>query len=84
MANDTLTSSGERVLVRVDVTEAKQRELELAKLHRAVEQIPVSVIITDGEGNIEYANPNISSASRFSGRSVDGRCGASNGTWKGS
>ncbi len=30
------------------------------------------------------ASPNISSASRFSGRSVDGRCGASNGTWKGS
>ena len=30
------------------------------------------------------ASPDISSASRFSGRSVDGRCGASNGTWKGS
>ena len=33
---------------------------------------------------IAYASPDISSASRFSGRSVDGRCGASNGTWKGS
>ncbi len=33
---------------------------------------------------VPKSNPNISSASRFSGRSVDGRCGASNGTWKGS
>ena len=37
-----------------------------------------------GRRSTLIANPNISSASRFSGRSVDGRCGASNGTWKGS
>ena len=36
------------------------------------------------EVDIYVLSPNISSASRFSGRSVDGRCGASNGTWKGS
>ena len=73
LANDTLTSSGERVLVRVDVTEAKQRELELAKLHRAVEQIPVSVIITDGEGNIEYANPRFEQVTGYSLPDVVGR-----------
>jgi PAS domain S-box-containing protein len=32
-------------------------EAELRKLSRAVEQCPVSIIITDIEGNIEYANP---------------------------
>ena len=37
-----------------------------------------------GRRSTLIASPNISSASRFSGRSVDGRCGASNGTWKGS
>ena len=34
--------------------------------------------------DLKAATPNISSASRFSGQSVDGRCGTSNGTWKGS
>ncbi len=57
LASDAVTSSGERVLTRMDVTEAKAREQELARLYRAVEQSPVSVVITDAEGHIEYVNP---------------------------
>jgi len=35
----------------------KRLEVELIKLSSAVEQSPVTVVITDTKGNIEYANP---------------------------
>ena len=40
-----------------DITAAKKTEDELRKLSLAVEQSPVSIVITDPQGNIEYANP---------------------------
>jgi len=40
-----------------DITERKQVEEELRKLSIAVEQSPVSIVITNLEGNIVYANP---------------------------
>ena len=40
-----------------DITERKRNEEELMKLSRAVEQSPVSIVITNADGNIEYANP---------------------------
>ena len=40
-----------------DITERKQAEAELKKLSKAVEQSPVSVVITDSRGTIEYVNP---------------------------
>ncbi|MBD3223643.1 MAG: PAS domain S-box protein, partial [Caldithrix sp.] len=40
-----------------DITERKEAEFEIQKLSRALEQSPVSVIITDAAGNIEYVNP---------------------------
>ncbi|MCX6148907.1 MAG: PAS domain S-box protein [Ignavibacteriales bacterium] len=42
-----------------DITERKQAEKELLKLSHAVEQSPVSIIITDTIGNIEYSNPKV-------------------------
>lgn len=41
----------------VDETERVASEQELRKLQTAVEQSPVSIIITDLKGNIEYINP---------------------------
>ncbi len=40
-----------------DITERKLYETELARLTQAVEQSPVSIVITDLEGNIQYVNP---------------------------
>ena len=41
----------------VDISDQKEREIELRSLTRAIEQSPVSVVITDLRGNIEYVNP---------------------------
>ena len=40
-----------------DISESRRVEEELRKLSRAVENSPVSVVITDVKGNIEYVNP---------------------------
>ncbi|WP_022850739.1 PAS domain S-box protein [Limisalsivibrio acetivorans] len=40
-----------------DISERKKRRDEILRLSRVVEQSPVSVVITDAEGNIEYVNP---------------------------
>lgn len=41
----------------IDITDCRQSESQLKKLSRAIEQSPVSVVITDPEGKIEYVNP---------------------------
>ena len=40
-----------------DITDYKHKEDKLRKLSQAVEQSPISIVITDLDGNIEYANP---------------------------
>ncbi len=40
-----------------DITERRNADKELRLLKRAVEQSPVSIVITDPRGNIEYVNP---------------------------
>ncbi|HZL12203.1 MAG TPA: PAS domain S-box protein [Prolixibacteraceae bacterium] len=40
-----------------DVTEEKKSENELTKLHQAIIQSPISVVITNAEGFIEFFNP---------------------------
>ncbi|TAN67660.1 MAG: PAS domain S-box protein [Methylobacter sp.] len=40
-----------------DISESKHAQMELRKLAQAVEQSPVSIVITDLGGSIEYVNP---------------------------
>jgi PAS domain S-box-containing protein len=43
----------------VDISENKRIEETLRNLSQAVEQSPISILITDVEGNIEYGNPKV-------------------------
>jgi PAS domain S-box-containing protein len=45
------------VATGIDVTARRRAEMQVRQLSRAVEQSPSTVVITDVEGNIEYANP---------------------------
>jgi PAS domain S-box-containing protein len=57
----------------------KQTEEELRKLHRAVEQSPSMVLITDRNGCIEYANPKLTQMTGFTYEEVIGTNAASLG-----
>ncbi|AHW59594.1 PAS domain S-box-containing protein [Draconibacterium orientale] len=57
----------------VDISEQKRVEKEILKLSRAVEQSPASVIITDLEGNIEYANPKALAVTGYSKEEMIGQ-----------
>ncbi len=50
---------GEQAVLAIwrDITARKKAEEQVLKLSLAVEQSPVSIIITNTEGSIEYANP---------------------------
>jgi diguanylate cyclase (GGDEF)-like protein/PAS domain S-box-containing protein len=48
-----------------DMTSRKQNELRLLQLNRAVEQSPTSIVVTDLDGNITYANPYFSSLTGY-------------------
>jgi PAS domain S-box-containing protein len=50
-----------------------ERTAELSKLSEAVEQSPVTVMITDKNGNIEYVNPTFSEVSGYSAREAIGQ-----------
>ncbi len=73
LASDSLTAEGGLVCVRVDITEQRKRELELRKLTRALEQSPVSVVVTDISGRIEYVNPKFEEISGYSAAESIGR-----------
>ncbi|MBU0528807.1 PAS domain S-box protein [bacterium] len=49
-----------------DITEQVKAEKELVKLSIAVEQSPVSIVITDLEGRIEYVNPTFEKLTGYS------------------
>ena len=56
-----------------DITFMKKAEEQILKLSRAVEQSPVSVIITSVEGNIEYVNPKFERVTGYSFKEVVGK-----------
>ena len=58
--------------VMVDITDRKIAEDKIRKLSRAVEYSQVTVVITDVNGNIEYANPRFSQLTGYSSEEVIG------------
>jgi PAS domain S-box-containing protein len=56
-----------------DITQRKQAEEDLRKLHRAVDQSPAIVVITDAEGNTEYVNPAFSKITGFNATEIQGK-----------
>ena len=72
LSNETPTAEGGEVWVRIDVTHSRHNQLELRKLSQALEQSPVSVVITDLNGNIEYINPKAEETSGYTKEEVIG------------
>ena len=56
-----------------DITDRKQAEETLHKLSAAVEQSPVSIVITDVNGNIEYGNPKVFNLTGYSAEELVGK-----------
>ena len=56
-----------------DVTERKLYEEQLKRLYKAIEQSPLSIVITDPGGHIEYANPFFSAVTGYTQAEVIGK-----------
>ncbi len=56
-----------------DCSDRMNREIELRKLSRAVEQNPASIVITNTEGLIEYTNPKLSEITGYSKKELIGK-----------
>ncbi len=67
-ANRVLQASRDELEVRV-----KERTAELRKLSRATESSPVSVVITDKKGTIEYVNPTFCEVSGYTAEEAIGQ-----------
>jgi PAS domain S-box-containing protein len=61
------------IWVYADISERHEAEQQAHKLLQAVEQSPVSIVITTREGLIEYVNPRFSKVTGYSAREVLGQ-----------
>jgi len=59
--------------IATDMNEGLQAESELRKFHRAAEQSPSQLVITDINGLIEYANPRLCEVTGFSRDEILGK-----------
>ncbi len=59
--------------VSTNITKLKEYEYELLKLSRAVEQSPVSIFITNLQGEIEFINPRFTEQTGYSADEVIGK-----------
>ncbi len=50
----------------IDITEEKAARMELLKLSQAIRQSPVSIVITNLDGEIEYVNPKFTQVTGYS------------------
>lgn len=62
-----------RVVSINDISNRKAVENEIRQLSTAVKQSPVSIVITDLKGNIEYANPQFSKITGYSPNELTGK-----------
>lgn len=65
--------TGESLWIFVDVTTLRQSEAALRKLSVAIEQAPLSVVITDLDAKIEYVNPKFTEVSGYSAAEAIGQ-----------
>ena len=68
--DDILIGTGN---ISVDITERKLEHENLRKLTRAIEQTPVSIVITDLDGNIEYVNPKFTQLTGYTFEEAKGK-----------
>ena len=61
------------VVILNDMTEQKQAEQEREKFRQAIEQSPLSVVITDPNGDIEYVNPKFVEITGYTLKEVTGK-----------
>ncbi|HIJ63112.1 MAG TPA: PAS domain S-box protein [Rhodospirillaceae bacterium] len=66
---------GRRLLFSVihDITDRRRRDADSARLTQAVDQSPLSVVITDPEGAIQYVNAAFTAASGYAAEDVLGQ-----------
>jgi PAS domain S-box-containing protein len=56
----------------IDITERKQTEEKLRQLSQAVEQAPVSIVIANVDGSLQYVNPRFAQVTGYSKEEVIG------------
>jgi PAS domain S-box-containing protein len=64
---------GEVAIYARDITGRKRAEAELRMMNQALHQSPVSVVITDPNGDIQYVNPKFCESTGYTAAEVQGR-----------